>query len=68
MELVYDLPIGWTIVNLEECVDILDSKRIPINSGDDLAFFKSKLEGGYNWLYLPQLFIKRTLISRKIFH
>ena len=26
------LPEGWEIVNLEECVDILDSQRIPINA------------------------------------
>ncbi len=25
------LPQGWVKANLEECVDILDSQRIPIN-------------------------------------
>ena len=28
----FDLPSGWTWANLEECVDILDGKRIPINA------------------------------------
>jgi peptidoglycan/xylan/chitin deacetylase (PgdA/CDA1 family) len=29
-------------------------KRLPVNSGDDLRFFKAKLEGGYDWLIHPQ--------------
>lgn len=35
-------------------------KRIPVNSCDDLAFFKAKLSGAYNWLHTPQLLFKRT--------
>lgn len=27
-----DLPKGWTICELEKCVDILDNQRVPINS------------------------------------
>lgn len=30
-------------------------KRLPVNSRDDRAFFKAKLEGGYDWLYRVQL-------------
>jgi len=30
-------------------------KRLPVNSRDDLAFFKAKLEGGYDWLHWVQL-------------
>ena len=30
-------------------------KRLPVNSRDDLAFFKAKLEGGYDWLHWIQL-------------
>lgn len=26
-----ELPKGWTICNLEECVEILDSQRVPVN-------------------------------------
>jgi peptidoglycan/xylan/chitin deacetylase (PgdA/CDA1 family) len=33
-------------------------KRIPISSCDDISLFKAKLEGGYDWVYRPQLFSK----------
>lgn len=29
--------------------------RIPVNSYDDPALFRAKLEGGYDWLHWPQL-------------
>ncbi len=32
--------------------------RLPVNSGDDLLFFQSKLQGAYNWLSQPQSIIK----------
>jgi peptidoglycan/xylan/chitin deacetylase (PgdA/CDA1 family) len=32
--------------------------RLPINSFDDAAFLRAKLEGGYDWLHWPQLFKK----------
>ena len=32
--------------------------RLPVNSCDDLSFFRAKLEGGYDWLHWPQLFKK----------
>ena len=35
-------------------------RRIPINSGDDERLFKAKLEGGYDWLSLPQVVFKRV--------
>jgi len=34
-------------------------KRLPINSFDDPALFRAKLEGSYDWLALPQSLIKR---------
>lgn len=34
-------------------------KRLPVNSRDDLAFFKAKLDGGYDWLHRVQLTSKR---------
>ena len=34
--------------------DIYFMKRIPINSCDDIPLFKTKLEGGYDWLRMPQ--------------
>jgi peptidoglycan/xylan/chitin deacetylase (PgdA/CDA1 family) len=35
-------------------------KRIPVNSTDDLPFFKAKIEGGYNWIYKMQYFLKKS--------
>lgn len=32
--------------------------RLPVNSDDDILFFKLKLQGAYNWLNKPQTFIK----------
>jgi peptidoglycan/xylan/chitin deacetylase (PgdA/CDA1 family) len=34
-------------------------KRLPANSLDDPAFFRAKLEGGYDWLGWPQAMIKK---------
>ena len=39
--------------------DIYSMKRIPVNSDDDILFFKAKLEGAYDWLNIPQYLIKR---------
>jgi len=36
-------------------------KRIPVNTHDDLQFYKAKLEGGYNWLHGIQ-YIKKKII------
>jgi peptidoglycan/xylan/chitin deacetylase (PgdA/CDA1 family) len=33
--------------------------RLPVNSYDDNVFFKTKLEGGYDWLYFLQTFLKK---------
>ena len=38
--------------------------RLPVNSYDDLRFFRAKLEGGYNWLHTPQRLYK-SLGKRK---
>lgn len=45
-----------TVTNMENKYFL---KRIPINSHDDIALFKAKIEGGYNWLYLPQYLSKK---------
>ena len=33
--------------------------RLPVNSFDDLRFFRAKLEGGYDWLHIPQRVTKQ---------
>ena len=35
-------------------------KRLPVNSADDLALFRAKLEGGYDWLHRPQYISKKV--------
>ncbi len=35
-------------------------KRLPINDDDDIAFFRAKLEGAYDWLHIAQLARKRA--------
>jgi peptidoglycan/xylan/chitin deacetylase (PgdA/CDA1 family) len=35
-------------------------KRLPMNTEDDLDLFRAKLEGGYDWLALPQALVKRV--------
>ncbi len=32
--------------------------RLPVNSWDDLRFFRAKLEGAYDWLHGPQYLVK----------
>jgi peptidoglycan/xylan/chitin deacetylase (PgdA/CDA1 family) len=38
-------------------------KRLPVNSLDDEALLRAKLEGGYDWLALPQRAFKRLKAS-----
>ena len=38
--------------------DLFSLRRIPVNNDDDSSLFKSKLAGGYNWLYSAQYMIK----------
>jgi peptidoglycan/xylan/chitin deacetylase (PgdA/CDA1 family) len=35
-------------------------KRLPMNGEDDVNLFRAKLEGGYDWLALPQAMVKRV--------
>ena len=39
-------------------------KRLPVNNRDNIAFFRAKLEGGYDWLHSIQL---KTKIVRTLF-
>ena len=34
--------------------------RLPVNTWDDLHLFETKLEGGYDWLHLPQSIYKKV--------
>jgi type I restriction enzyme S subunit len=41
----YPLPEGWVWTTLDQCVDILDHKRVPINSTERDARIAAKTEG-----------------------
>jgi len=45
--------------------DVLGLKRLPINSCDDDALLRAKLEGAYDWLRFPQRIIKRFQARRR---
>lgn len=47
--------IGRATIGLD---DPFFLKRIPTNDGDDLLFFRLKLQGAYDWLQTPQSFFK----------
>ena len=38
---------------------VFSLKRLPVNTCDDLALFRAKLDGAYDWLRFPQAFVKR---------
>jgi peptidoglycan/xylan/chitin deacetylase (PgdA/CDA1 family) len=38
--------------------DTFFQPRLPVNTADDILFFRAKLQGAYNWLSKPQTFIK----------
>jgi peptidoglycan/xylan/chitin deacetylase (PgdA/CDA1 family) len=38
--------------------DPMEIKRLPVNSGDDVQLLLAKLDGGYDWLALPQFVSK----------
>lgn len=62
----YEIGVTTKIGTASKKDDTLFLKRLPINSYDDLLFFKSKLAGGYNWLYGFQYLVKQT--KRQIFN
>jgi peptidoglycan/xylan/chitin deacetylase (PgdA/CDA1 family) len=39
--------------------DTFFQPRLPVNTADDILFFRAKLQGSYDWLNKPQIFIKR---------
>jgi len=50
----YDNGVSTIIGTAGKSADRYFLPRIPVNSGDDPAFFWAKLEGGYDWLYYFQ--------------
>ena len=60
----YKYGVSTRIGRASEKDPIYFLKRLPVNSRDDLAFFKAKLDGGYDWLYWIQLTSK--IIGEKL--
>lgn len=56
----YNFGVSTRIGTTSKKDDIYFMKRIPINSRDDISLFQAKLEGGYDWVYWPQLFSKMS--------
>ncbi|MEN6433546.1 MAG: polysaccharide deacetylase family protein [Smithella sp.] len=48
--------------------DVMFRKRIPVNTSDDILFFRAKLQGAYNWLSKPQTFIKNIKGKQRLHH
>jgi len=44
--------------------DLLALKRLPVNSDDDIQLLKAKLYGGYNWVRMLQVLIKKVKAKR----
>jgi peptidoglycan/xylan/chitin deacetylase (PgdA/CDA1 family) len=54
----YENGVSTIIGTADRTDDGFFMKRLPVNSSDDLRFFRAKLEGGYNWLRPIQYCIK----------
>ncbi len=50
--------VTTTIGCAKSADDLLQLKRLPVNSSDDLELFAAKLEGAYDWLAGPQAWFK----------
>jgi peptidoglycan/xylan/chitin deacetylase (PgdA/CDA1 family) len=55
----YRYATGTRIGTLKKGDDPYYIKRIPMNSCDDILLFEAKLNGGYDWLYGPQMAFKK---------
>ena len=47
----YNEGVSTIVGTAQRGSDQLFLERLPVNSWDDLHFFKAKLEGGYDWLH-----------------
>jgi len=54
----YETSVTTQIGRHRPDADLMQIKRLPVNSEDDPRLFQAKLDGGYDWLALPQSFSK----------
>jgi hypothetical protein len=55
----YEACASTRVGTINTAEDMLALKRIPVNSGDDVALFEAKLRGAYDWLAGVQSAAKR---------
>ncbi len=55
----YDLALTTTVGRVRPGDDRLTLRRLPVNSADDPALFRAKLDGAYDWVEVPQTVLKR---------
>jgi peptidoglycan/xylan/chitin deacetylase (PgdA/CDA1 family) len=56
----YENGVSTVIGRARSCDNPFFLPRLPVNSWDDLRLFQAKLEGGYDWLHLPQSIYKKV--------
>ena len=59
----YRAGVTTVVGRVEKSDSRMFMKRLPVNSHDDTPFFRSKLEGGYDWLRPVQYMYKLTKSS-----
>ena len=61
----YTIGVTTKIGNVSINDNMFFLKRLPINSYDDIKFFETKLDGGYNWLHKAQLTSKKLNLRKR---
>lgn len=56
----YENGVSTVIGRARSCDTPFFLPRLPVNTWDDLRLFQAKLEGGYDWLHLPQSIYKKV--------
>ncbi len=63
IEAGYRIGVTTRIGTISPEMDPLLLKRLPVSSGDDIRFFRAKLQGAYDWAYIPQK-LSKILLSK----
>lgn len=56
----YENGVSTVLGRARSCDNRFFLPRLPVNTCDDLRLFQAKLEGGYDWLHLPQSIYKKV--------
>ncbi len=62
IEADYRIGVTTRIGTISPNMEPLLLKRLPVSSGDDVRFFRAKLQGAYDWAYIPQK-LSKVLLS-----